>query len=46
MRANNSKSYPDYLNNLADEYNNSYHHSTDKKLIKADYSALPHKALK
>ena len=29
-----------YLNKLVDEYNNTYHHSNNKKPINADYSAL------
>ena len=43
MRANNSKSYLGYLNNLVDRYNNTYHHSTGEKPIYADYSALTEK---
>ena len=43
MTANNSKSYLVYLNKLVDEYNNTYHHSIDKKPIDADYSALTEK---
>ena len=30
MAANDSKSYP-YLNELVDQYNNTYHHSIKKK---------------
>ena len=39
MTANNSKSYLPYLKKLADQYNNTYHHSLSKKPINADYSA-------
>ena len=39
MTANDSKSYLSYLNKLVDQYNNTYHHSTNKKPINADYSA-------
>ena len=35
-----------FLNKLADQYNNSFHHSIDKKPINADYSALTEKILK
>ena len=40
MTANDSKSYFPYLNKLVDEYNNTYHHSINKKLINPYYSAL------
>ena len=40
MRANDSKSELTYLDKLVDEYNNTYHHSINKKPITADYSAL------
>ena len=40
MTANDSKSYLPYLNKLLDEYNNTYHHSINKNLTYADYSAL------
>ena len=43
MTANDKKSYLSYLNKLADQYNNTYHHSTNKKTINADYSALTKK---
>ena len=43
MTANNSKFYLLYLNKSVGEYNNIYHHSINKKLIKADYSALTEK---
>ena len=38
--ANDSKTYLSYLNKMIDQYNNTYHHSTNKKPINADYSAL------
>ena len=44
MRANYSKSYLSYLNKLVDQYNNTTHHSTNKKHINVDYSALNEKA--
>ena len=37
MTANNSKSYLNYLHNLVDEYNNSYHHSIGKEPTNAYY---------
>ena len=40
MTANDSKSYSPYLNKLVEEYNNTNHHSIDKKPITADFSAL------
>ena len=40
MTANNIKSYFSYLNKLAYQYNNTCHHSINKKPINADYSAL------
>ena len=43
MTANDSKSYLSYLNKLVDQYNNTYHHSINKKSINADYSALTEK---
>ena len=39
MMAINSRSYHDHLDKLLDEYNNTYHCSTGKKPIRADYSA-------
>ena len=33
MRANDSKSYLPYLHKLVDQYNNTYHHSINKKLL-------------
>ena len=43
MTANNNKSYLPYLNKLVDQYNNTYHHFVNKKLINADYSAFTEK---
>ena len=43
MTANDSKSYLSYLNKLVDQYNNTNHHSTNKKHINVDYSALNEK---
>ena len=43
MTANDSKSYLSYLNKLVDQYNNTYHHSINKKPIKADYPTLTEK---
>ena len=40
MTADDSKSYLSYLNKIVDQYNNTYHHSINKKPINADYSAL------
>ena len=40
MTANGSKSYLSYLNKLVDQYNNTYHHSINKKTINAGYSAF------
>ena len=40
MTANDSKSHLPYLNKLVDQYNNTYHHSLDKRIANADYSAL------
>ena len=40
MTAGDSKSYLTYLNKLVDQYNNTYHHSINKKPINAYYSAL------
>ena len=39
MAANDRKSYLSYLNKLVDQYNNTYHHSINKKPINTDYSA-------
>ena len=46
MTANDNKSYLPYLNKLVDQYNNTYHHSINKKPINADYSALTEKIIK
>ena len=43
MTANDNKSYLPYLNKLVDQYNNTYHHSTNKKPINARCSALTEK---
>ena len=43
MTANDSKFYLSYLKKLVDQYDNTYHHSINKKPIKADYSALTEK---
>ena len=43
MIANDSKYYLSYLNKLVDQYNNTYHHSINKKPNNADYSALTEK---
>ena len=43
MIANNSKFYIVYLNNLVDQYNNTFHNSINKKSINADYPALTEK---
>ena len=40
MTAIDSKSYLPYLNKLVDQYNNTYHHSINKKPVNAGYSAL------
>ena len=46
MTANDSKSYLSYLNWLVDQYNNTYHHSVNKRPIYADYSASTSKKLR
>ena len=38
LTANDSNPYLPYLNNLVDQYNNTYHHSINQKPSKADYS--------
>ena len=44
MTATDSKAYLSYLNELVDEYNNTYHHSINKKNpINVDYSTLSEK---
>ena len=35
--------YYSYLNKLVDQYNNTYHHSINKKPVNGDYSALTEK---
>ena len=40
MTANDCKPYLPYLNKLVDQYNNTYHHSINKKAINAAYSVL------
>ena len=40
MTVNDSKFYLSYLNKLVDQYNNTYHHSINRKLINVDYSTL------
>ena len=44
MTANNSISYLPYLNKVVDQYNNTYHHSVNKKPINTDYFALTEKS--
>ena len=43
MIANDSKSYLGYLNQLADQYNNTYHHPIGKRSVDVDYSVLTKK---
>ena len=43
MTSNDGKSYLSYLNILVYQYNNTYHHSLNKKPINVDYSALTEK---
>ena len=43
MAVNDRKSYLSYLNKLVDQYNNTYHHSINKKPINSDYSASAEK---
>ena len=43
MTSNDGKSYLSYLNKLVYQYNNTYHHSLNKKPINVDYSALTEK---
>ena len=40
MTANDSKSYLDHVNKLADKYYNNYHRAIGKKPIDVDYSTL------
>ena len=43
MTANDIKSHLINMNKLVDQYNNTYHHTINKKPIKADYSAMTKK---
>ena len=43
MPANDSNFYLNHLNESEDQYNNTFHHSINKKAITADYSALTEK---
>ena len=43
MTSNDTKFCLFYLNKLVDQYNNTYHHSINKKPINADYSTLTEK---
>ena len=43
MTTNDNKSYLSYLSKLVDQYNNTYHHSVNKKRINADFSGLTEK---
>ena len=43
MTTNDDKSYRSFLNKLAFEYNNTYHHSINKNPINVVYSSLPEK---
>ena len=43
MATNDSKFSLSFLNKLANQYNSNYHHSINKKLIDAEYSALTEK---
>ena len=38
MTANERKFYLSYFHKLGDQYNNTYHHSTNKNTINTDYS--------
>ena len=40
MTANDSKPCLSYWHKLVDQYNNTYHHSINKKPVDADYSVL------
>ena len=46
MIANDNKSYLVYLNKLADECSNTYHHSINKNFVNADYSALTERSIR
>ena len=43
MTTNDSKSYLPHSNKLVDQYNNTFHHSINKKLVNANYSPLTEK---
>ena len=43
MTTNDDKSYRSFLNKLAFEYNNTYHHSINKNPINVVYSSLTEK---
>ena len=43
LTANEINSYLPYFNKLVDQYNETYHHSINKKPINADYSAFNEK---
>ena len=43
MTTNDNKSYLPYLNELVDQYSNTYHHSINKKPVNADYSTFTEK---
>ena len=40
MTATDTKSYLSYLDKLVDQYNNTYHHSVNKRPINANYFVL------
>ena len=44
MTINSSNTYLGYLNKLVDEYNNTSHHSIDKKPVDANFSSLSKEA--
>ena len=43
MTANERKFYPSYFHKLGDQYNNTYHHSTNKITINTDFSDVTQK---
>ena len=43
MTAHDNNSYLSYLNKLVDQYNNTYHHSNNKRPNNDDYSVLTEK---
>ena len=43
MIANDNKSFVGYLNKLVNEYNNSFHSSSGKNSVDANYSSLTEK---